>query len=186
MNENTVFVTSDSMFRIDPGTQSRQLGPAHPWDFNYVNPSSHTLPPTCPPSTSTLESDSQLRNPYWKRACVEPKALSIPSGPFLTSTQIKFQSPSSTNQFSSDPNLIPLLQRLGSHPQYHQLIVDYKRHSLPSHVGLISNKYFLTSLQSIKFPLKKSEFNLLLKEFRAIGFPDTFNYQRMIDMINQL
>jgi hypothetical protein len=79
-----------------------------------------------------------------------------------------------------------VVKRLASHPEYRRLIENYKRNSLPSRVGYISNKHFLSSLRAIEFPLKKAEFNLLLKEFRAIGLPDTFHFQRMVDLAHGL
>jgi hypothetical protein len=163
-NETAVLSTSNSIFRISPGTQSRVVGPAHPWEFHRY-------------AEGTSPHD-QLRG-------------HTSSGPSIQ--QLKFPSTGDSSHVraawtigQSDPNLISLLQRLSAHPQSHQLSHHYQRNSLPSHDGYISNKCFQSSLKMIQFPLKKAEFNLLVKEFRAIGLPDSFHYQRMLDLMKGL
>ena len=188
--------TPNSVFQISPGHQSRAAGPSHPWDFSYPTqqtlhssisaPNTSRAPPVAAVTTSagmgSLEED-----PYWKRACVQPKISPSPLSASVPSLQLKFQ----TNQTCGltkpqDPALLSVVKRLASHPEYRRLIENYKRNSLPSRVGYISNKHLLNSLRAIQFPLKKAEFNLLLKEFRAIGLPDTFHFQRMVDLAQEM
>jgi hypothetical protein len=216
--EPMMLSSPNSVFQIDPGHQSRPTGASHPWDFSYrghTAPSTHSSTSTSTallqqtsssaPNTSRAPSNTTAantatattertgdRDPYWKRACAQPKTLSLPSSSSFPSTSasspslllLKFQSPASAAVRPSE-DLLPLLslvKRLASHPQYRHLIENYKRNSLPSRVGFISNKHLLSSLRAIEFPMKKAEFNLLLKEFRAVGLPDTFHYQRMVDL----
>jgi hypothetical protein len=216
--EHTLLSTPSSVFEILPSHQSRPAGPSHPWDFSYrghtasspqrtvlsadprsslLQPS-HSAPntsrPNFPMATATTASGARGDEPYWKRACAQPKTLSSSPLPVplslsasIPSLNLKFQ----TNSTSAatrppDPAVLSVVKRLASHPEYRRLIENYKRNSLPSRVGYISNKHFLSSLRAIEFPLKKAEFNLLLKEFRAIGLPDTFHFQRMVDLAHGL
>lgn len=157
----------------------------------------------------TTPNNSNL--PYWKRACVDPKSRPLTTtGEISSTTETSFTgSGSSTgtvnksfnstsiDKFSSnnsntfninsyDIKLVPILSKIISHPQCKQLFDSYKRNQLPLRQGFISNKYFLNSLQIFQIPLKKSEVNVLLKEFRAIGLPDTFAYNDFLQVCNHI
>ena len=187
MSETFTAPTPQSVFQIAPLTQSRSFGPAHPWDFKYQGGTSPL--PLSP--TKSLEVNQSFAHtmpdstsqPYWKRACAEPKPRPIVSiSPFENNS-----SNNSSNLIdisSYDEKVIPTISKIIAHPKSKQLLDSYKKNQLPLRLGYISNKFFLNSLKVFQIPLKKSEVNALLKDFRAIGLPDTFSYNEFLQVCN--
>lgn len=109
--------------------------------------------------------------------------------PSLSISSNNLSLPKTSNSFnidSYDVKVIPIVSKIVTNPQYKQLIDSYKRNQLPLRQGYISNKFFLNSLQIYQIRFKKSEVNVLLKEFRAIGLPDTFAYNDFLQVCNYI
>jgi hypothetical protein len=202
-NESGPLSTEHSVFQMAPLTKSRSLGPSHPWDFNYqLSGGTAPLPsnsscalPSALPSASSLSSTLPLSSsdPYWKRACQDPKpVLPPPSARPMTSVSISPFSSSLVSPLTSsnlsDERLITILKGFLHHPNSKALFDSYRRNQLVSHPGNISNRYFFSSLTEFDIAptIKKKDVNYLLKIYRAIGLPDTFNFQEMLSNCQQI
>lgn len=173
--------TSKSVFQIAPLTKSRDIGPSHPWDFNYQLPQSQK-------SNNFDESAT----PYWKRACVDPRARpattlssSLDSGGSITfgfSKTLPNNLNSSVDLSSYDPKVVNACRKVTSNPNFRQLKDELKRSQLVHYKGCISVKNWSAIISNFSSELTRSETGALQRVFRAKGIPDTINFKEFLDV----
>jgi hypothetical protein len=177
-----------SIFQIAPLTKPRDSGASHPWDFNYQ------LNQSAAAAAQSHSDDSTL--PYWKRACVDPRARpattlappsSLDSGGSLLSFGLSKTLPAtsslSVDVSSYEPKVVNICRKIVSNPSFRQLKDELKRSQLINYKGCISIKNWSAILaNNASFSLTKSENGTLGRIFRAKGIPDTINYKDFLDV----
>lgn len=168
-----------SIFQVAPSTKARDIGPSHPWDFNYLQP----LP------VRNNADDSSV--PYWKRACADPRARpsttfaphsSLDSGGSLTFGFSKTLPSSLVDISGYEPKVISACRKIVSNPSFRQFRDELKRAQLINYKGCVSSKNWAAIFANYSFSLTKSENGALSRIFRAKGIPDTINYKEFIDV----
>jgi hypothetical protein len=172
-----------SIFQIAPLTKPRDSGASHPWDFNYQLNQSGTQ----------QHHHDDATTPYWKRACVDPRArpattLAPPSSSLDSggSLSFGFSKTISTGPLidltSYDPKVINICRKMISNPSFRQFKDELKRSQLINYKGCVSGKNWSAILTNSSFALTKSENGTLSRIFRAKGIPDTINYKEFLDV----
>lgn len=172
-----------SVFQMPQSTKARDIGPSHPWDFNYLQP---------PPVRNNAD-DSSV--PYWKRACADPRARpsttftpssSLDSGGSLTFGFSKTLPSSLVDLSAYDTKVISACRKIVTNSSFRPFKDDLKRAQLINYKGCISSKNWSAIFANYSFSLTKSENGALGRVFRAKGIPDTMNFKEFLDVCHAI
>ena len=157
--------TSKSKFALAATSKSRNLGPNHPWDFEYQKN----------PANKKEEGD-----PYWKRACTIPREK---NGATKKNSALMNNAIDAAN---CDPKILAAAKKAVANPQFKRFANELKRASLTNHKGCVSVNNFLAIVKMFNIDFEQREMGTILRVYRTRGLADTVTFADFIAVCNSV
>lgn len=150
--------SSKSKFSLAATSKSRNVGPTHPWDYDYQKPS----------STNKKEEG----DPYWKRACTIPRNTQLGGSNNQSNGGLR----NSTDASNMDPKIVSAARKATANPKFRRFANELKRASLTNHKGCVSVNNFLAIVKMFDMDFSQREIGSILRVFRSRGLNDTVDF----------
>ena len=157
--------TDKSRFKLASTSKSRNLGPVHPWEYQY----------TKHPKKEDLD-------PYWKRACSVPRDVATAVANKRSAGSMN----NSTDLEDMDPKIIAAAKKVVCNPQYRRFANELKRCAVTNHKGCCSVNNFLAVIKMFNLDLGQREVGAILRVFRTRGLADTVSYDEFLNVCSKI
>jgi hypothetical protein len=181
-NQLPVF-DNTSVFKPAEKTQSKPVGPTHPWDFDYVK-------------QQIVNRDDPVV-PHWQTACLKPKPR--PQTTSVAGASMRALTLSPVKKLARDyrgdeaeqflakyhPSVRPTCTKLIMEtwkPFWKQLLVLMHDRQIQNHPGNITTDNMMNCLKDLGVGISKNAYGVIFRYFGAVGKKDVFNFSEFVDV----